>query len=264
MKTTIALLTLLLAVPAVAFDDLRPRIEKIVADTDATVGVSALHVESGRRFSLRGDESFPLGSVYKLPVAVAFLRQVDQGKYSLGQEVTITPDQFATGYSPLRDRAAGKPVTITLQRALEAMLAESDNTAGNLIERLAGNVDEPGTDTPDGMVAFLERFYRRQDGLSDRSHDLAMRILSRTPAGERRIRAGAPRSARVAHKTGTLRGALNDAGIVISPNGKDHLLIAVFTKGGREATTTQRERTISTITREIYRSFVEGRTGSRF
>ena len=256
MKTFIAAALLIFAAPLVALDDLRLRIEDIASETDAVVGVSAIHIESGRRVSLRGDETFPLGSVYKLPVAIAFLQQVDQGKYKLSDTVTIDPSHFSTGHSNIAERSNGRPVTITLQRLLEAMLQDSDNTAGDFIQSLTGNVEEGTTNTPDGMVDFLERFFRRQDGLSDKSHELAMSILSRSAAGDRRIRGGTPTRARVAHKTGSLRGTTNDVGIVISPNGKNHLLIAIFTKGGSGTTLTQRERAISTITREIYRSFI--------
>lgn len=256
MKNTICVLLLLIASPLLALESLDSRIARIAGEIDSTVGVAALHVESGKRVSLRGDEAFPMGSVNKLPIALAFLRQVDSGKFSLSQEVTIQPAQFASGHSPLRDSARGKAVTLTLDRALDLMLGQSDSSASDLLERLAGVEGVEDTTTPDAMLALLERFYARKDGLSKSSHDLAMSIMTRTPAGERRIRAGAPADATVAHKTGTTRGLLNDVGIITSPDGKNHLLIAVFTKGGREATTTQRERTISTIAREIYQGLI--------
>jgi len=263
LRKTILAALIILAAPLFAVESLESLIARIAGEIDATVGVAALHVESGRRVSLRGDEPFPMGSVNKLPIAIAFLRQVDLGKVSLSREVTIQPAQFASGHSPLRDSARGKAVTLTLNRALDLMLGQSDSTASDLLERLAGVEGVEDTTTPDAMLAVLERFYARKDGLSKSSHDLAMKIMTRTPAGEHRIRAGAPADASVAHKTGTTRGLLNDVGIITSPNGKNHLLLAVFTKGGREATTTQRERTISTITREIYQGLIGTKTKTR-
>jgi Beta-lactamase enzyme family len=40
-------------------------------------------------------------SVYKLPIAIAVLRLVDEGKISLDQSVTITRQEFAPGWSPI-------------------------------------------------------------------------------------------------------------------------------------------------------------------
>ena len=275
--------------------NIEERIERIASEIDSTVGVAALHIESGRRVGVRENERFPMGSVYKVPIAVAFLRQVDARRFSLSDRVTIDPADFAPHHSPIRDAAKGRPVTLTLREALEATLGQSDNTAADLLLRLAGggaavtrvmrdlgitdievsrserqiaaDLDAPGgqaalvsdprdTATPAAVLMLLERIYRRQEGLSEQSRDLLLRVMSTSPTGERRIRAGAPARANVAHKTGTMPGTVNDAGIITSPDGRDHVLIVVFTKGGRTSTLTQRERVVSDITRAVYRDYV--------
>lgn len=274
---------------------LEDRIARIASEIDSTVGVSAVHIESGRRVGARQNERFPMGSVNKVPIAMAFLRQVDAGRHSLSSEVTIDPADFAPNHSPIRDAAKGRPVTISLQRALEAMLGDSDNTAADLLLRvvggapavtqvmrdlgaadvdvsrtkrqLAADLDLPGgtdayatdprdTATPAAMLGLLERLYSRQAGLSSGSHDLMLRIMGGSPAGERRIRAGVPSRAVVAHKTGTMPGTVNDIGVITSPDGKDHVLIVVLTKGGKSSTMNQRERAVASITRAVYRDFV--------
>ena len=83
-----------------------------------------------------------------------------------------------------------------------------------------------------------------------------MRIMSRSQAGGRRIKAGAPASASVAGRTGTMPGTVNDVGIITSPNGRDHVLMVVFTKGGKTSTMNQRERAVADITRAVYRDLV--------
>ncbi|HUP49824.1 MAG TPA: class A beta-lactamase [Thermoanaerobaculia bacterium] len=258
------------------------RIERIAAEIDSTVGVAALHIESGRRTGVRAGERFPMGSVYKLPIAVAFLREVDAGRFSLADEVTIDPADFAPHHSPIRDAARGRPLTITLRQAVEVMMGQSDNTAADLLLRLAGGGEAvtrvlrefgisdiditrpereiatgPGDSaSPAAVLSLLERIYTRQDGLSPPSRDLLLRIMSTSPTGQRRIKAGAPARATVAHKSGTMPGTVNDAGIITSPDGRDHVLIVVFTTGGRTSTMNQRERVVSTITRAVYRDFV--------
>lgn len=239
--------------------------------SDAVIGVSAIHVESGRRAGIRGNERFPMGSVYKFPIVLAALQRVDAGTLKLDRKITIEPKDFSPGWSPLRDGAKGKPVTLTVSELLRYTVSISDNTAcDNLIALLGGpaavskrmaelgvpgiridrtertiakHLKEPGgraaytkdvrdTATPDDMAALLVKFWNRQDGLSKSSHDLLMKWMIDTPTGPRRIKAVMPAGSVVAHKTGTMPGVVNDAAIVILPDGKSHYVIVVFSKAG--------------------------------
>src|SRR5690348_5669727 len=104
--------------------------------SDATFGMTAVHLETGRRVSIRGAERFPMGSVYKFPIAIAALKRVDAGKLRLDDEVTIT--EFSPGHSPLRDEAKGKPITKTNRELLRYMASLSDNSACDHYIRLLG------------------------------------------------------------------------------------------------------------------------------
>ncbi len=61
--------------------------------------------------------------------------------------------------------------------------------------------------------------------------------MTDTQTGLKRIKALLPAGAIVVHKTGTqytidgVNGGTNDVGIAISPDGKRHILIAVYLKG---------------------------------
>lgn len=85
-------------------------IARIASQIDSTVGVAAVNLETGNRISIRGGERFPMGSVYKFPIAIEVLRQVDAGKLRLTDELKIQPWDFSTGHSPIRDNAKGKLV----------------------------------------------------------------------------------------------------------------------------------------------------------
>jgi len=261
--------------------------------TDATVGYAAMNLDTGKVIRERGDERFPMASVFKLPIAIALLQRVDKGEVFLTKEVTITPDQFSLGRSPLRDSANGKPVTVTIGRLLELMLGDSDNTAGDYLLGLVGGgaavtkrmrelgidgirVDRPeretiedlrkpagparyakdprDTATPDGMLTLLVKLQRGQAGLSAESREIALRIMTETDTGANRIRAGIPKDAILAHKTGTMPGTLNDAGII---DGK--IAIAIFTKGAVKSTEEDREKVVAEIARKVLKELEGGR-----
>jgi beta-lactamase class A len=239
--------------------------------SDAVIGVSAIHLESGRRLGVRGNERFPMGSVYKFPIVLAALQRVDAGTLKLDQKITIQPKDFSPGWSPIRDEAKGKPVTLTIRELLRYTVSISDNTAcdntirilggpaavskrmtelgvpGIRIDRtektIAKHLNQPGgrakyatdvrdTATPDDMAALLVAFWNGRDGLSKASHDLLMQWMIETPTGARRIKAVVPPGSAVAHKTGTMPGVVNDAAIVTSPDGKNHIVVVVFSKAG--------------------------------
>jgi beta-lactamase class A len=106
--------------------------------SDATIGVTAIDLESGQRLSTRSTERFPMGSVYKFPIAVTVLRLVDVGVLRLDQQVTIEPGEFSPGYSPLRDEANGRAVTLTIRELLRYTVSLSDNTASDKLLALCG------------------------------------------------------------------------------------------------------------------------------
>lgn len=113
-------------------------IAKIAASAGGTVGVAAVAVETGERFALRGGERFPMMSVYKLPIALALLHEVEAGRTSLEKPIPIRPSDLRLGNSPLADRYPEGGVTRTLAELLEETLVDSDNTASDILLREAG------------------------------------------------------------------------------------------------------------------------------
>jgi beta-lactamase class A len=239
---------------------------------DATIGAVAINLESGRQVSARGEERFPLGSVYKLPIALAVLHLVDSGKLPLERKVTIAAHDFSPGWSPIRDRAKSQPVTLTVNELLRSMVAVSDNTACDSLLRLIGgpsvvqrrldelgfagihvdrqereiahDLDRPGgveqyvTDardsaTPMDMSLLLAAVWHGKVGLTKTSHAMLLQWMTETETGQRRIKAAMPPGSVVAHKTGTMPGTCNDAAIVTSPDGHQHVVVVVFTRAGK-------------------------------
>ncbi len=70
-------------------NELRDRIEQISQSAQGRVGVTATVLETGESVTLNGDQQFPMQSVYKFPIAMAVLAQVDQGNLKIDQMIRI-------------------------------------------------------------------------------------------------------------------------------------------------------------------------------
>src|ERR1041385_6747509 len=75
-------------------DELRKQIEQIASAAKGRVGVAAEVLETGESVALNLHEHFPMQSVYKLPIGMAVLAQVDSGKLTLDQMVRVEKSDF--------------------------------------------------------------------------------------------------------------------------------------------------------------------------
>jgi beta-lactamase class A len=111
---------------------------RMAAEAGGPVGVAAIAIESGERVSFAGRDRFPLASVFKLPLAIEFLRQVDAGRLRLDQTVLISATDLEPGHSPIAVAHPSGGVTLKTSELLEQTLVEGDNTAADLLLRLCG------------------------------------------------------------------------------------------------------------------------------
>jgi beta-lactamase class A len=121
--------------------------------------------------------------------------------------------------------------------------------------RLRFGDDPRDTSTPDAMVDLLTRIHVGE-GLSPASRDYLLNSMLASRSGPRRIKGLLPRGTPVAHKTGTLAGAINDVGIITLPDEAGHVAIAVFVYTFNR-TEWRRERTIAEVSRLVYDFFSE-------
>lgn len=78
-------------------NSLKTEIKQIIQPAKGDVGVSVIGLEDNFSFNINADERFPMQSVYKFPLALAVLNQVDKGKLSLDQKIHVTKG-FASRY----------------------------------------------------------------------------------------------------------------------------------------------------------------------
>jgi len=126
------------AAPQDSLKNLERAIARLAGLSGGTLGVTAVHVETGRRVSFNGGERFPMASVYKFPIALRLLQRVERGELNLDDAIKLGEFDFRVGHSPIAEMANNTPVTFTTGRLLELMLGESDNTASDAMLRLAG------------------------------------------------------------------------------------------------------------------------------
>jgi beta-lactamase class A len=117
--------------------ELEATIGRLAASTGGTVGVGVRHIESGRELYLNGTARFPMGSVFKLPLAVQFLALADANAVSLEKVVVVRPGDLRPGSSKLA-KAHGGPRSLSLGELLEKMLIDSDNTATDILWKETG------------------------------------------------------------------------------------------------------------------------------
>lgn len=247
---------------------LREQIDAISVSAQARVGVAFEVLETGERRGWLGDETFPMQSVYKFPIAMAVLSRIDDGQLTLDQEVRVEPADYLSPlqHSPIRDRHP-EGVTLSVDDLLRFMVQESDGSACDVLLGLIGGPDvaseylrglgvndviiatterEMGADelvqyrnsaTPDGIVKLL-RALHEGSGLSSGSRARLLRWMIATTTGRHRLKALVPAGTVIAHKTGSSRTfdgltrATNDAGLITLPDGR-HLAIAVFVSDSR-------------------------------
>lgn len=271
-------------------DLLRSKIEQIVSDKNAVVGVSIIGNNSKDTFSLHGDRRFPMQSVFKFHIALAVLSEVDKRSLSLDQEIVIGKDDLLPEdfWSPLRDENPNGG-SFTIERLIQYSVSNSDNTACDVLIRLIGtpktveeyfkknNIQDiqitfneedmqarwenmfQNWTTPKAASETLKMFYENKNNLlSKGSYDFFWKTNKETTTGANRIKGQLPEGTTVVHKTGWsgtnketgITAAVNNIGIVFMPNG-DYFIISVFVTESQENFETN-EKIISDIAKVTY------------
>jgi beta-lactamase class A len=266
---------------------LRERMEEIAKETGGPVGAAAVIIEGGRAVSFNGSQRFPMQSVYKLPIGMAVLREVDRGRLRLTRKVNVRREDLVPErlHSPLRDDNPQGGV-FTLRELIRLMISESDGTATDVLLGIVGGPEKVGaylrglgvdgvmvatteramaqgdeqvqyrnSATPESMLVLL-RALQEGRGLSRASRGLLLDFMLKSTPGPRRLKGMLPAGTPVAHKTGTsntiegVTRATNDVGLVTLPDGR-HMAVAVFVSDTR-ADADVREGVIARIARAAW------------
>jgi beta-lactamase class A len=125
----------------IALERLQREIARLSKTSGGVVGATAIHLESGRRVSLNGNERFPMASTYKVPIAVQLLARVDKGEVKLEQMIELKQADLHPGSGTLAELFNKPGVALSVRNFLELMLLISDNSATDVVLRVAGGAD---------------------------------------------------------------------------------------------------------------------------
>jgi len=215
-----------------ASSNLQSRLEQYVDSRPGNYGVAIRNLASGETVLINADQPMLAASTYKLLVMYRVYQQVEAGKLSMDEDVTIIDrdtggDDGSSGFAPGQ--------TTTVGDLLEAMITISDNVAAWALARRVGGwsvVESAATElgmgrtylqgsdfytSADDMLAFYTALASEQL-VSQRASREMIALLERQ-TGNDRLPAGVPDGVPVAHKTGELPQVRNDVGIVFAPSG---------------------------------------------
>ena len=100
--------------------------------------MALLDLRDRKIWSHRGAESFPMQSVFKLPLGIAVLQAVEAGKLKLDQPITIHRREFSLYHSPLAKAFKGESNAYPVRELIRLAAGESDNTAADILMREIG------------------------------------------------------------------------------------------------------------------------------
>ncbi len=258
-----------------------------VEDRSATYRGHAAYIikdfKSGHVASRNEDDVFPSASLIKVPIMCAVFQAVQDRQLSLFTPIALKRADRRGGSGVLKFASNG--TVFTNRELVEAMIIHSDNTATNLLVEQLGidylqdafrrlglrdtrisadgfrltsrQVEEDNVTSPRDMAYLLEKIYQRQLVNAEASAQM-LDILKHQKLRDRLPR-HMPQGWVIAHKTGLLRKACHDIGIVFSPKG-DYLVCVLTSKDRTYKSAKQYIAAIGRITYDYYGNDFKPRT----
>ena len=236
--------------------------QKPISDSARPSNYGTCIIRDGFVSGINKDECFAMHSVMKFPQALYVADYLSRKGLALDDTIVVDKaDLMQDTWSPMLKRFEGKQA-FSYAELLELSLAQSDNNACELLFKHCGKPravekyirklgfydihvrmteeqmhNNPAkaienSSTPAEMVRLFEWLYYYKD--DNQYQTFIWKAMADCSTGLKRIPAAIPADARIVHKTGTgfpsAEGLqdMNDAGIILMPDG-NHVLIAVFT-----------------------------------
>ena len=246
---------------------LQASIERITKSINADWGIYVKCLETGEEINIDADRQMDTMSVIKIPLMVEAFRQIEAGKFSLEDKITLKESDKRPGTGIIRSLDPG--AVLTIKDLLTLMIIVSDNTATDLMYAKVGGLEPvnqlaqsyglkntraifnadawfkaiaaaPSRDqfhregkTPFGLssardIGKLLEMIELGQAVNKKSSDLMLQMLRGQVYSSRLPKYLTGTGFRVPHKTGDfLPYIANDVGVLESPS--RNIVISVFT-----------------------------------
>src|ERR1700680_5283145 len=118
---------------------LQGSIERITNSINAEWGIYIKCLETGEEIAIDADRQMDTMSVIKIPLMVEAFRQIEAGKFSLEDKITLKESDKRPGTGIIRSLDPG--AILTIKDLLTLMIIVSDNTATDLIFGKVGGIE---------------------------------------------------------------------------------------------------------------------------
>jgi beta-lactamase class A len=118
---------------------LQSNIERITKSVNADWGIYVKCLETGEEIAINADKQMDTMSVIKIPLMVEAFRQIEAGKFSLEDKITLKDSDKRPGTGVIRSLDPG--AVLTIKDLLTLMIIVSDNTATDLLFEKVGGIE---------------------------------------------------------------------------------------------------------------------------
>lgn len=232
--------------------DIQPLRDKLEQITDEfgrdSVSIYIEYLNTGANISINKDNYIWPASLAKLPLAMAVVKKIEKGEWKLSNELVLLEGDRNVKSGEEKNPIFENPIgtRFTIEKLLEELLINSDNTAFNILLRNLHNddveavINELGLEelfTKDGKISAKEysRIFRSLYTASflNREHSqMLLRWLDGSPFNDF-LASSIPNNISFPHKYGEniSLGVYADSGIVYIPN-RPYLISVMVKKEG--------------------------------
>lgn len=250
---------------------IKDKINNVINNKNAGIGVAILDLNSNESVVINGEEHYPMQSVFKFPIALKVLNDVDNDKIKLRDSIFISSAELKKKtWSTIQEKYPNGNIKMALSDIIYYMVAISDNIGCDVILKNNGGASsinhylrsigvnnmtikineaeqqaKPDKQfqnwaTPNEAINLLTMFYKHSL-LKPATQNFLWDTMKKTATGS--IKNKLPKGITVIHKTGSApnikngTAVNNDIGIMVFPN-KKAVAYAIFIKDSKETSDT--------------------------
>ena len=185
-------------------------------------------LNTGANIRINDTPFFP-GSLMKIPIAMAVMKKIEAGEWTMQDKLVLTDADKNPAYGDLYQLPSG--TTFTIQNLLQKLLVQSDDTARAIFVRNLGQqkvedvltylgLDDVVNSNLQVTAQRYSNFWRSLYTASYLSADSSQKLLEimDLPHDQTLLRDGIPDAVNFSHKIGVYGDTYSDSGIVYVPH----------------------------------------------